>query len=108
MSTLHALTVPKWGMSMEEGEITEWRVAVGDQLAVGDENRRYRDIQDRQCGRESCRRQAGEDRAKWAAVTSKVGALLGVVATGDASEQDTRRLRRLRARRRRRRPRAGR
>jgi pyruvate dehydrogenase E2 component (dihydrolipoyllysine-residue acetyltransferase) len=37
MSTLHALTVPKWGMSMEEGEITEWRVAVGDKIAVGDE-----------------------------------------------------------------------
>ena len=37
MSTLHALTVPKWGMSMEEGEITEWRVSVGDKLAVGDE-----------------------------------------------------------------------
>ena len=37
MSTLHALTVPKWGMSMEEGEISQWRVAVGDKLAVGDE-----------------------------------------------------------------------
>ena len=37
MSTLHALTVPKWGMSMEEGEITEWRVSVGDKLTVGDE-----------------------------------------------------------------------
>jgi len=37
MNTLHALTVPKWGMSMEEGEITEWRVAVGDKIAVGDE-----------------------------------------------------------------------
>jgi len=34
MSNLHALTVPKWGMSMEEGEIAEWQVAVGDQLAV--------------------------------------------------------------------------
>ena len=37
MSKLHALTVPKWGMSMEEGDITEWRVAVGDSLSVGDE-----------------------------------------------------------------------
>ncbi|AQQ68144.1 hypothetical protein Mag101_11235 [Microbulbifer agarilyticus] len=37
MSNLKALTVPKWGMSMEEGEITEWRVDEGDEVAVGDE-----------------------------------------------------------------------
>ncbi|WP_101757960.1 2-oxo acid dehydrogenase subunit E2 [Oceanicoccus sp. KOV_DT_Chl] len=37
MTKLYALTVPKWGMSMEEGEISEWRVAVGDQISVGDE-----------------------------------------------------------------------
>ena len=42
MSGLHALTVPKWGMSMEEGEVLEWRVSVGDKLAQGDE---YVDIE---------------------------------------------------------------
>ena len=36
MSALHALTVPKWGMSMEDGELLEWHVAEGDTLAVGD------------------------------------------------------------------------
>ena len=51
MSTLHALTVPKWGMSMEEGEVSEWRVAVGDKLASA-MSCRYRNVQDRQYGRE--------------------------------------------------------
>ena len=36
MSGLHALTVPKWGMSMEEGEILEWHVKPGDTLSAGD------------------------------------------------------------------------
>lgn len=37
MSALRALTVPKWGMSMEEGEILEWHVQPGDKLSAGDQ-----------------------------------------------------------------------
>ena len=37
MSGLHALTVPKWGMSMEEGEILEWHAKLGDKLTAGAE-----------------------------------------------------------------------
>jgi pyruvate/2-oxoglutarate dehydrogenase complex dihydrolipoamide acyltransferase (E2) component len=29
--------VPQWGMGMNEGIIVEWRVAVGDTVAEGDE-----------------------------------------------------------------------
>ena len=37
MSSLQALTVPKWGMSMEEGEIAQWHKSEGDSVAVGDD-----------------------------------------------------------------------
>jgi pyruvate/2-oxoglutarate dehydrogenase complex dihydrolipoamide acyltransferase (E2) component len=29
------ITMPKWGMSMQEGVLTEWSVAVGDQVTEG-------------------------------------------------------------------------
>ena len=85
MSTLHALTVPKWGMSMEEGEITEWRVAVGDKLAVGAE---LVDIETSKIvNAAECPvagtlvRIVGE-----VGQTLKVGMLMGVVAKGETSE----------------------
>lgn len=32
-----AITMPKWGMTMEDGELMEWSVAVGDVVTVGQE-----------------------------------------------------------------------
>ena len=29
------ITMPKWGMSMQQGHLVEWLVAVGDQVTVG-------------------------------------------------------------------------
>ncbi len=80
MSTLHALTVPKWGMSMEEGEITEWRVAVGDTIAVGDE---LVDIETSKIVNAAQSPVAGTLVRIVGEVgqTLKVGMLLGVVAT---------------------------
>lgn len=87
MSTLHALTVPKWGMSMEEGEVTEWRISVGDKIAVGDElvdietSKIVNAVESTVAG--TLVRIVGE-----AGLTLKVGSLLGVVASGAASEKD--------------------
>jgi pyruvate dehydrogenase E2 component (dihydrolipoamide acetyltransferase) len=87
MSTLHALTVPKWGMSMEEGEITEWRVSVGDKLAVGDEIvdiETSKIVNALECPvKGTLVRIVGE-----VGQTLKVGTLLGVVATEDTSDAD--------------------
>jgi len=87
MSTLHALTVPKWGMSMEEGEISQWRVAVGDKLAVGDE---VVDIETSKITNAAESPVAGTLVRIVGEVgqTLKVGMVLGVVATGAASDQD--------------------
>ena len=87
MSTLHALTVPKWGMSMEEGEISEWRYAVGDTLAVGDE---YVDIETSKIVNVAESTVAGTLVRIVGQVgeTLEVGLLLGVVAEGDASEEE--------------------
>jgi pyruvate dehydrogenase E2 component (dihydrolipoamide acetyltransferase) len=35
LSEIYALTVPKWGLSMEEGTILEWRVAEGADVTPG-------------------------------------------------------------------------
>jgi pyruvate dehydrogenase E2 component (dihydrolipoamide acetyltransferase) len=87
MSSLHALTVPKWGMSMEEGEITEWRVSVGDKIAVGDE---LCDIETSKIVNAAESLVAGTLVRIVGQVgeTLKVGMLLGVVASGDASDKD--------------------
>ncbi|WP_226702757.1 2-oxo acid dehydrogenase subunit E2 [Microbulbifer elongatus] len=87
MSTLHALTVPKWGMSMEEGEITEWRVEEGDRVSVGDEivdieTSKIVNTAESHCNGTLVRivAQPGE--------VHRVAMLLGVVAEGDVSEAE--------------------
>ncbi|TDG13319.1 2-oxo acid dehydrogenase subunit E2 [Seongchinamella unica] len=37
MPKLIPITIPKWGIEMEHGTISEWRVAEGDKVAKGDE-----------------------------------------------------------------------
>lgn len=36
MSAIEAITVPKWGLTMTEGTLTEWLIKEGDIVAVGD------------------------------------------------------------------------
>lgn len=87
MSGLHALTVPKWGMSMEEGEITQWRVSVGDKLSAGDEIvdiETSKIVNAAECPVSGTLvRIVGE-----VGQTLKVGMLLGVIAEGDAADAD--------------------
>jgi pyruvate dehydrogenase E2 component (dihydrolipoamide acetyltransferase) len=87
MSTLHALTVPKWGMSMEEGEIAEWLVSVGDTVAVGDglvdiETSKIMNTAECSAAGTLVRivGQPGD--------VLRVGALLGVVADGAAGDDE--------------------
>lgn len=37
MAKLIPITIPKWGIEMERGTISEWRVAPGDSVKIGDE-----------------------------------------------------------------------
>jgi pyruvate dehydrogenase E2 component (dihydrolipoyllysine-residue acetyltransferase) len=36
MSTIEAITVPKWGLTMTEGTLAEWLVVEGDEINAGD------------------------------------------------------------------------
>ncbi|VAW07604.1 Dihydrolipoamide acetyltransferase component (E2) of acetoin dehydrogenase complex [hydrothermal vent metagenome] len=35
--TIKAVTVPKWGLSMDEGELVQWNISPGDEVTVGQE-----------------------------------------------------------------------
>ncbi len=80
-ATLQAITMPKWGLAMDEGMVVEWHVAEGARIGTGDE---ILDIETTKMtsALEStaegvlCRRVAGDGE------TLPVGALLGVIAAG--------------------------
>jgi pyruvate dehydrogenase E2 component (dihydrolipoamide acetyltransferase) len=80
-ATLQAITMPKWGLAMDEGMVVEWHVAEGAQIGAGDE---ILDIETTKItsALEStaegvlCRRVADDGE------TLPVGSLLGVIAAG--------------------------
>ncbi|MEM7502970.1 MAG: dihydrolipoamide acetyltransferase family protein [Pseudomonadota bacterium] len=84
---LYPVTVPKWGIEMQEGTITGWQVSAGSALKKGDElidieTDKIVNTMEAPVDGVLCRQLAQEGD------TLKVGELLGVIATADAQEAD--------------------
>ncbi len=84
---LYPITVPKWGIEMQEGTITGWQVAVGASVEKGDElidieTDKIVNTMEAPVSGVVCRQLVDEGE------TLKVGELLGVIATSEASDSD--------------------
>ncbi len=84
---LYPLTVPKWGIEMQEGTITGWQVPAGAKVSKGDElidieTDKIVNTLEAPVSGVVCKQVAGEGD------TLKVGELLGVIATADVSDAE--------------------
>lgn len=84
---LYPITVPKWGIEMQEGTITGWQVELGATVSKGDElvdieTDKIVNTLEAPVDGLVCRQLAGEGE------TLKVGELLGVIATADAGDEE--------------------
>ncbi len=80
---LQAITMPKWGLAMDEGMVVDWHVEEGARLGPGDEvvdieTTKITNALESPAGGILCRRLVAEGE------TVPVGALLGVIAAGAA------------------------
>ncbi len=80
-----AITVPKWGMAMDEGTVTCWHLEEGAAVAAGDE---VLDVESTKIANAIEAKSGGILRRQVAdvGVTLPVGALLGVIAPGDVDD----------------------
>lgn len=87
MSSIYPVTVPKWGIEMQEGTITEWRFNVGDEVSKGAE---LVDIESDKIVNTMEAPSSGVLRKVIAEVdeTLKVGQLLAVIADAQTSDAD--------------------
>jgi len=86
-ATIDRLVMPKWGMSMTEGKLVQWLVEKGTVLTVGDEvaeveTEKINGVVEAQSDGTLRRQVVG------AGETVPVGALIGIVADGDVSEDE--------------------
>lgn len=84
---LYPITVPKWGIEMQEGTITGWQVALGAAVSKGDElidieTEKIVNTMEAPVDGIVCRQLVGEGE------TLKVGELLGVIATAETGDDE--------------------
>lgn len=84
---IKTITVPKWGLTMEEGKVVTWLIAEGETFSSGDEvleleTSKIANVVEAQTGGTLRRIVAAPDE------TLPVGALLGVLAEPDVSDEE--------------------
>ena len=84
---IQAITVPKWGMAMEEGTVTGWHLEEGATVAEGDE---VLDVESTKIANVIEAKGNGILRRRVAAegTTLPVGGLLAVIASDDVSDEE--------------------
>jgi pyruvate dehydrogenase E2 component (dihydrolipoamide acetyltransferase) len=84
---IQALTMPKWGMAMDEGTVTAWHIAEGEPVNAGDE---VLDVESTKIANAIEAKAPGLLRRQVAEIGQilPVGALLGIVAQADVSDAE--------------------
>lgn len=86
MSDIHAVTMPRWGLTMEEGLVTQWMVAIGETVAPGQE---IVEVESTKLAGVVEAAEGGVLRRQVVPVgqTVPTGTLIGVLAGADVSEE---------------------